>query len=221
MNNDITIDPKEILLLPDNSITDGETIHQIALYSIKTLDSSLNKKIKSGFEFAGLYPHVMKFTDIIPEGLNNKCHIITGKPGTGKSNIMEYLKDKYKKYNTLPETVSFDYDNTLTHPKIQRMAKIHLNAGDNVHIVSSRLSEMYDLDKNFIGTIDNEDVYELAKELGIPKENIHFTDQQLKLETLIKIGSSLHYDDDVIEIDDINRSDKDITGILINYKYSH
>ncbi len=60
MDNEITIDPKEILLLPDNSITDSETIRQIALYSIKNNDISLNYKIKKEFEFCGLYPHIMK-----------------------------------------------------------------------------------------------------------------------------------------------------------------
>ena len=58
--NEITINPDEIRTLPDNSIVDGETIRQIALYGIKTGDSTLYSKIRQGFEFAGLYPFAMK-----------------------------------------------------------------------------------------------------------------------------------------------------------------
>ena len=60
MNNEITINPEEIRNLPDGSVTDPETIRQIALYGIKTNDSSLISKITPGLEFCGLYPHVME-----------------------------------------------------------------------------------------------------------------------------------------------------------------
>jgi hypothetical protein len=69
MNNEITINIDDIRNLPDNSIMDGEIIRQIALYSIKYNDNSLNKKIKKEFEYAGLYPFVMKSFDIKPEKL--------------------------------------------------------------------------------------------------------------------------------------------------------
>lgn len=68
-NNEITIDPDEILKLPDFSITDTETIRQIALWSIKNNSNILNNKIKSEMEFAGLYPHVMKSFDIQPDNV--------------------------------------------------------------------------------------------------------------------------------------------------------
>jgi len=67
VNNDITIDPMEIVQLPDNSITDPETIRQIALYSIKYNDCSLNNKVKKEFAFAGLYPNVMNIYNISPD----------------------------------------------------------------------------------------------------------------------------------------------------------
>jgi hypothetical protein len=65
-SNEITIDPEKIRMLPDNSITDSETIRQIALWSIKMNDNSLNDKIRSEFYFAGLYPHVMTTFGIGP-----------------------------------------------------------------------------------------------------------------------------------------------------------
>ncbi|MDD5649057.1 MAG: hypothetical protein PHF86_01380 [Candidatus Nanoarchaeia archaeon] len=64
MTNDITINPIEIAKLPDGSIKDAETIRQIALYSIKYHDNSLNKKIYPLFEYVGLYPQVINKFEI-------------------------------------------------------------------------------------------------------------------------------------------------------------
>jgi hypothetical protein len=69
LTNEITIDPEKIRMLPDNSVTDFETIRQIALWSIKMNDNSLNDKIRKEFHFAGLYPHVMKIHNELPENL--------------------------------------------------------------------------------------------------------------------------------------------------------
>lgn len=61
MSNEITINPIEIFKLEDNSITDAETIRQIALWGITYNDNSLANKIKKEFQFAGLYPHVQNY----------------------------------------------------------------------------------------------------------------------------------------------------------------
>lgn len=63
MDNNITINPEEILKMEDDSITDIETIRQIALLG----DSTLFCKVKPGHTYAGLYPHVMKSFNISPE----------------------------------------------------------------------------------------------------------------------------------------------------------
>lgn len=65
MNNDISINIEEIKNLPDNSITDPETIRQISLWGIKNNSDELYCKIKKGFEFAGLYPNIMKPYNIL------------------------------------------------------------------------------------------------------------------------------------------------------------
>ena len=63
MNNNITINVEELRKVEDNSIMDGETIRQIALYSNKTGDTSLIPKIKKEFHFCGLYPEIMNKLD--------------------------------------------------------------------------------------------------------------------------------------------------------------
>lgn len=58
---------KEIRKMPNNSITDPDTIREIAKHGIETGDSSLDIKIKRGFEFCGLYPYDIKIINIKPE----------------------------------------------------------------------------------------------------------------------------------------------------------
>ena len=71
MNNDITIDVKATLALPDNSITDAETCRQIGLATTKRdflsrEDSNLlGRKIARGYEYAALYPHIIPAFDSI------------------------------------------------------------------------------------------------------------------------------------------------------------
>lgn len=117
MNNDITINPEEILALPDGSITDGETIRQIALYGIKHNDSSLDCKIKREFQLNGLYPHIMMSLDTeqgmaagvlygessvkrnnhillgVGQGIHPEHHMLTG----GSQGIQPTLGDTYYK----------------------------------------------------------------------------------------------------------------------------
>jgi len=60
---DITINVDEIRKMKDDSITDPETIRQIAL----TGDRTLFPKVMKGYEHHGLYPHAMKKIDILPD----------------------------------------------------------------------------------------------------------------------------------------------------------
>lgn len=60
MDNKIRIDLDEIRKLPDNSITDPETIRQIVL----SKDMNLFSKVKTGYEIYGLYPEVLNVYEI-------------------------------------------------------------------------------------------------------------------------------------------------------------
>jgi len=109
--------------------------------------------------------------------------------------------------------VSFDFDSTLSRPYIQKYAKELLEKGFEVWIVTSR--NRYILDKGLIGQphFDNQDLFSIAKEIGIKRENIHFTDHQLKADFFEKNGDFLfHLDDDYLEIKFINRETK-VKGI--------
>lgn len=69
MTNEITIDIPSLIKVEDNSITDPETIRQIALVSMsvtfdKITQRTLLRKIKKGYESFGLYPHVITISVI-------------------------------------------------------------------------------------------------------------------------------------------------------------
>ena len=73
--------------------------------------------------------------------------------------------------------VSFDFDSTLTLPIIQEIAKRHISCNDDVHITTIRgIGLRY----------NNDDIFDIAKELKIPYENIHFTNMQGELPTNVK-----------------------------------
>jgi len=70
MNNEITIDIEEIRKLPNGTVTDAETIRQIALYCMRNNDRDLSCKIDSRFAYAGLYPEVINSYNILPDKTN-------------------------------------------------------------------------------------------------------------------------------------------------------
>lgn len=56
------INMEELRHEPNDSITDPETIREIA----KSGDNELYDKVKKGFEFCGLYPFEMKKINVLP-----------------------------------------------------------------------------------------------------------------------------------------------------------
>lgn len=77
--------------------------------------------------------------------------------------------------------VSFDYDETLTTPKMMDRAKQLIADGVNVYIISAR------------GNI--EPMLKRAEELGIPKSRIYATgSNKAKVEKITSLDIDTHYD---------------------------
>lgn len=113
--------------------------------------------------------------------------------------------------------ISFDFDATLSRPDIQELAKQLVFLGNDVYIVTSRhLKSSYKLVGGGEIPFQNEDLFKVAAEVGIPKENIFFTEMQPKVDFLKDFD--MHFDDDEVEVDLINRSKIKCLGVLINYK---
>lgn len=104
----------------------------------------------------------------------------------------EFLADKNK--------VSIDFDDTLSTPQGQALAKRLIIEGKQVHIVTRRQSTA------------SKEVYAVADRLGIPHSRIHFTNGKMKWETVKRLGIGTHYDNNQKEIDLINKN-TDTKGI--------
>ena len=121
--------------------------------------------------------------------------------------------------------VSFDFDGTLERESIQRYAKELVERGHEVWIVTSRFGDDERYKTFFQTTIPvgrtNEDLFEIAASLGIPRERVHFTDMDDKWPFFKYYQEMLwHIDDDWLENKEIlkNTKTKAINSIGPNWK---
>jgi len=103
--------------------------------------------------------------------------------------------------------VSFDFDSTLDLRVVQEYAKELIDKGLEVWIITSRY-DTKEAEIRFHTKNWNEDLFKVAKELGIPNERIIFTNMELKAETIEEMDLLWHLDDDSIELDFINNETK-------------
>jgi len=110
--------------------------------------------------------------------------------------------------------VSFDFDGTLSRVDVQDYAKSLIERGIEVWIVTSRLHE-----KNADNLQWNDDLYEVAEKLGIPKSQIHFMNYNIFMDDksywLKEHEFIWHLDDDFTEIKSIQRECKNTKGISV------
>jgi len=92
--------------------------------------------------------------------------------------------------------VSFDFDSTLTVDVVQNLAKRLVKEGHEVWIVTSRF-EFTDSSGN---KCNNDDLFEIAFEIGIPFDRIHFCNMDDKYNFLKDKNFLWHLDDDFIEL---------------------
>jgi hypothetical protein len=97
--------------------------------------------------------------------------------------------------------VSFDFDGTLSRNDVQKFAKELVNGGHDVWIVTSRFSTEPALAKGWYWIErQNQQLYDVAEECGIPKENIVFTEHVDKIVFLKDKEFLFHLDDDEYEL---------------------
>jgi hypothetical protein len=101
-------------------------------------------------------------------------------------------------------TISFDYDGTLDHhfgghdknPFLKEVRDFALRLkrrGYNIHIITRR----YGPENSHMGlTNEHLEVWKTADILGVPRENIIFTNRKWKYSFIESIGACMHIDDD-------------------------
>lgn len=120
---------------------------------------------------------------------------------------------------------SFDFDGTLDRKSIQDYSKVLIEKEYEVWILTSRFGDNKKY-QDFLQTsveigLDNKDLLEVAKNLGIPEERIFFTNMEDKWVFLKFHGDFLwHLDDDWIENRNIlkNTKTKAISSTESNWK---
>jgi hypothetical protein len=83
--------------------------------------------------------------------------------------------------------ISFDFDCTLGEDIIQKKASLLIASTEycDVFIITSRNKDVS----------YNRDLLSVAKRLGIPEQNIHFTEGDWKWQTIKMLNIDIHYDD--------------------------
>jgi len=103
--------------------------------------------------------------------------------------------------------VSFDFDSTLDRFDVQAFASSLVNKGYDVWIVTSRCDTEKAEAKGWWWVVkNNEELYKVAEDVGIKRENIVFTEFADKIEFLKDKGFLFHLDDDVDELTAILKS---------------
>lgn len=109
---------------------------------------------------------------------------------------------------------SFDFDGTLSDILVQRIVPLVQRAGFDVYIVTSRYDTQTAIEKFGGKRFSNDPLFQVAKSLDIPKQNIIFTNMKDKADFFKKnSGFIFHLDDDEIEVNLINNQTK-VLGIL-------
>ena len=105
--------------------------------------------------------------------------------------------------------VSFDFDSTLSRKDVQRFAKELVEAGHEVWIVTSRISnEQAQLEYSSNYTKDriyksNKKLFRVADNVGIKREHIIFCNFTAKIDSIAGQGFVFHLDDDSDELMEI------------------
>ncbi len=95
--------------------------------------------------------------------------------------------------------ISFDFDDTLSLPSVQKVAKELITLGFDVIIVTSRKSHG-----------ENSDLEEVAQDLGI--DLVFYTNYDLKFTWLKTLNCDIHIDNDRNELIHLSRF-SDILGV--------
>ena len=101
--------------------------------------------------------------------------------------------------------ISFDIDGVLDTPQGMALARRKIAEGDRVYIITARNESTM-----------SARVYEIAKELGIPRLRVYFTNGADKWKTIQSLGIELHYDNNEEQITKI-KEQTDSEAELVSY----
>jgi acid phosphatase class B len=101
--------------------------------------------------------------------------------------------------------ISFDVDGVLDTPQGMALARRKISNGDRVYIITARNEERM-----------SAEVYAIARELGIPRLRVYFTNGADKWKTIQSLGIEVHYDNNEEQILKI-KENTDARAELVSY----
>ena len=101
--------------------------------------------------------------------------------------------------------ISFDVDGVLTTPQGMALARRKITEGNRVYIITARNESTM-----------SARVYEIARELGIPRLRVYFTNGEDKWRTIRRLGIELHYDNNEEQYNKI-KEQTDSDAELVDY----
>ncbi len=113
--------------------------------------------------------------------------------------------------------VSFDFDNTLSEPCIQSIAKSLVDSGHDVWVITARAIFFSEIEPIKYLTIFNKDIVKVCEEIGIDLSKVIITGGSLKHDYYINGKFDLHFDDDWEEVLEINN--RGGNAVLVNPDY--
>ena len=112
--------------------------------------------------------------------------------------------------------ISFDFDETLSEPHVQKFAKELVDKGYDVWVVTARCNDNWNDDPQWIPeTSGNRDLYYIAEKVGIPHSKCLFTDGHLKDRKLVEHGFNYHFDNLIEEVEAAKKAG--IISVLFGY----
>lgn len=115
--------------------------------------------------------------------------------------------------------VTFDFDDTLTEPEFDDVDEIWVSGMDPKEPVIDQMREFAE-DGHEIRIVTTRSeigggrfVFEFVEEHDLPVSGIHFTEGDLKAETLDELGAVIHFDDSTNEL--AAAEDRGIEGRLV------
>ena len=116
--------------------------------------------------------------------------------------------------------LSFDYDGTLSKNIVQIYAKELISQGHEVYITTARWDSVdkYSTEDKKEWQIINlpkahQKLFDIADKIGISRQNIHFTNKELKFKYIRSMDFLWHLDDDWKEIDAIRDNNTGTIGV--------
>ncbi len=124
----------------------------------------------------------------------------------GGLSALSWAESKVNSFNKQDfAKISLDYDGTLSKLEGRLLAKRLVEQGNDVYVVTARQDSQ------------SAEVYRIAKEVGIPRGNVYFTNGRPKSPKLKSLGISKHYDNNPDVIKEIETNTKGIQAVKFDY----